>query len=300
MSSTTRAVRDTHQKNLVKLFDSLCGHQSRWTVWSDFITMAAISVSNVVDRVHADEREKTYMALAEKWDGKELELFGQMLAEIVLGMEDNPDQDFLGELFMLLELSNDHNGQFFTPYNVCKMMSQLVGGDIQAHIDAKGWAGVNDPACGAGALLVAYANSLKDAGINYQTSVLFVAQDIDFIVGCMCYLQLSLMGCAGYVVVANTITEPSTSYDKRGLLPRDRGNVWYTPMYFSDVWTLRKLWAKINLTMPIGDIPKKETPLEVPPPPKELPKPQPAPEAPEPAAEAVEYTASEGGQLSFF
>jgi len=54
---------------------------------------------------------------------------------------------------------------------------------------------VNDPACGAGALLIAFANELRRPGrdINYQTSVLFVAQDIDMIVGCMCYMAYPLL-----------------------------------------------------------------------------------------------------------
>ena len=59
----------------------------------------------------------------------------------------------------------------------------------------QGWISVSDPACGAGALLIAFANECRRQHINYQTSVLFVAQDIDFLAGCMCYIQLSLLGC---------------------------------------------------------------------------------------------------------
>src|SRR5699024_11833427 len=68
-----------------------------------------------------------------------------------------------------------------------------------------------DPACGAGALLVAFANECLRQKVNYQTSVLFVAQDIDFTVGLMCYIQLSLLGCAGYVVIGDTLVRPSTA-----------------------------------------------------------------------------------------
>ena len=38
-----------------------------------------------------------------------------MLAEVVADLEHNPDQDFLGELFMALDLGNEWAGQFFTP-----------------------------------------------------------------------------------------------------------------------------------------------------------------------------------------
>ena len=104
-----------------------------------------------------------------------------------------------------------------------------------------------DPACGAGALLIAFANECRRKSINYQTSVLFVAQDIDFLAGCMCYIQLSLMGCAGYVVIDDSIKNPALCYDKNGLIPKDESNVWYTPMYFRDIWELRGLFAQQNL-----------------------------------------------------
>ena len=65
----------------------------------------------------------------------------------------------------------------------------------------------------------------------------------------MCYIQLSLMGCPGYVVVGNSILHPSTSIDHRGLIPRDEGNVWYTPMYFSNIWQGRILCTQMDLLM---------------------------------------------------
>lgn len=80
--------------------------------------------------------------------------------------------------------------------------------------------------------------------------VLFVAQDIDLIAGLMCYIQLSFLGCAGYVVIGNTITEPSTAYDRRGLLPAGpQSRIWYTPFFSTDIWFLRRQWAQIELLM---------------------------------------------------
>ena len=52
---------------------------------------------------------------------------------------------------------------------------------------------MNDSACGAGAMLIAFANAAKQYGINYQKQVLFVAQDIDHTAAMMCYIQLSLL-----------------------------------------------------------------------------------------------------------
>lgn len=250
MGSVPRNLKSIHQTEFMKIFNSLCGRYSRWEVWQDFVTLSAISVSNTVDRRNAAEREKTYMTISGKYKPAELEKFSQMLCEVVTGMDINSDQDFLGELYMALELGNDHAGQFFTPYSVCRCMAEMTSTDLSARVERDRWISVNDPACGAGALLVAFANACLRQKINYQTSVLFVAQDIDYIVGLMCYLQLSLMGCAGYVVIANTLTNPSTALDRRGLIPRPGENIWYTPFYFRDVWHYRRLWAQMELLFP--------------------------------------------------
>ena len=148
---------------------------------------------------------------------------------------------------MALELGNEHNGQFFTPYNVCKMTAKRTyGTGLAEKVDRKSWMSVNDPACGAGALLVAFANECKLQNLNYQTSVLFVAQDIDYIVGCMCYIQLSLLGCPGYVVIADSLANPCAGTGQNPLLPMPGDNVWYTPMYFRDIWHYRRLCLSLD------------------------------------------------------
>ena len=259
MKNITRRVRDDRQKNVVRSFRQLCQRHTRWTVWSDFVMMAAIEISNAVDHANAVQRSETYRNIAKRYNAAEHQAFGEMLTEIVLGMDENVEQDFLGELFMALELGNDHSGQFFTPYEVCKLMAGTSSTDLKERIEKDHWISVNDCACGAGALLLAFANECSRQEVNYQTSVLFTAQDVDLISGCMCYIQLSLLGCPGYVVIGNTITSPSTSYDRRGLLPRGTENVWYTPLYFTDTWHYRKLFAQLDLMCRSA----KEAPVEV-------------------------------------
>ena len=247
MASITRQVRGEAQKVIAKSFEGLCGRHSRWEVWADWITMSACSISNAVDQTHREAREKIFLNAREKYAEEEMDVMAEMLGMAVAALDENPDQDLLGEIFMTLGLGNEHNGQFFTPYNVCRAMSQLTIGDVAVQVEAQGWVSAADPACGAGALLVAFANECLRQKVNYQQSVLYVAQDIDYIVGLMCYIQLSLLGCAGYVVIGDTLAHPSTAYDRRGLIPRDEGNVWYTPMYFRDVWHWRRLWAQMDL-----------------------------------------------------
>lgn len=265
MKNVTCSVKDNHQKEFIKIFNRLSGKYSRWEIWSDFVTLSAIAISNTVDKVNAAEREKSYHTITDKYKPQELDAFASMLAETVNGLEDNQDQDFLGELYMKLALGNDHKGQFFTPYSICTAMAQLTSIDMKNRLETEGWISVNDCACGAGALLIAFANECKRQNVNYQTNVLFVAQDIDFVVGMMCYLQLSLLGCPGYVVIGDTIAHPAISYDKRGLIPKHTRNVWYTPFYFRDVWHWRRTWVSVDLMFqyPPAAIAAKTVPVSV-------------------------------------
>lgn len=286
MGKVIRRVRGEAQKNIIKLIEGLTGRFSMWEVWQDFIIMSAISIANAVDLPQRDAREKEYLSRAAKYSPAEIKVFAEMLGEVVSDMEYNPDQDFLGELFMTLNLSNEWNGQFFTPYSVCRAMAAIsCGDDFKTKIENQGWISVNDSACGAGALLLAFANECRLRNdINYQTSVLFVAQDIDYLAGMMCYIQMSLMGCPGYVVIANTLTNPNTSYDSRGLLPIGDSNIWFTPMYFRDVWNWRRIWTQMNFTYrSVAPQGKAE---------------EPAPELPSVGASALVETKT--GQLTLF
>ena len=242
-------LRNTHQIEFVKIFRSLCGRYGRWEIWQDFVTLTAIEITNAVDPSHAAERGKTYKTIAEKYKPDELHGFALMFLEVAAGMEQNPDQDFFGELYMALELGNKRIGQCFTPYNVCRLMTELTTLDIRTRIAQDGWVSVNDSACGSGAMLVALANACLRQDVNYQTSVFFVAQDVSYIAGLMCYLQLSLLGCAGYVVIGDTLLHPITALDRRGLIPQPDMDIWYTPFYFRDIWQGRRICAQMDLLL---------------------------------------------------
>ena len=223
----------------IKLYRELTYRWTPWEVWQDFVTMYACAISNAVDKSHFDEREAMYLKRIQKYSKKEQELFPQLAAEVVLALEKNPEQDFLGKIFMELNLSNDSGGQFFTPYNVCRMMAEMTVGDVVTYVEKHGYITINDPACGAGATLIAAvhaaAKPLSEAGFNWQNHVLVTAQDIDYIVALMCYIQLSLLGAAAYIKIGNTFTEPMSSTDTLE-------NYWFTPMYFSGVWSARRLF----------------------------------------------------------
>lgn len=223
------------QKEIYRCFRYLADRHSAWSAWSDFIALSACSLS-LADR---DRHGEEYARIANQYQPEELQRLCEMFGLTVDALEENPNQDFLGDLFMRFDLGNTWKGQFFTPYNVCRMMARVTAGDLKNQAAEKHWVHSHDPACGAGATLIAFANECRDQGVNYQTSALFVGQDLDRTAALMCYVQLSLLGCPGYVVVGDSICNPSVG---PMLLPqRQEGQeIWYTPMFFSDVWYSRR------------------------------------------------------------
>lgn len=232
--------RDEYEKAMMDIIDRLTYNRMKWQVWQDLITMMACSISNAVDKTpeRVQRREKEYMECQERIGG--VDLPARFFALIVEAMEKNPDQDLLGSLYMRLELGSHWHGQFFTPYDLCRAMCDITIDDtVMSKVEEQGWISLNDPACGAGATLVAAANELHRRGINYQTQALFVGQDIDRVVGMMCYIQLSLLGCPGYVVIADTLTNPVVG---NVLMPVEKENqeFWYTPFFFRSEWHIRR------------------------------------------------------------
>lgn len=220
-------------------FQQLLSPRSRpIDIWRDFIVMSACAMSNTVDKSHYDEREKRYLETINKYEKSQQHIFPELYADVVMALDENPEQDFLGRMFMDLHLDYEELEQIFTPYHVSQLMADITMGDLVQQVEEQGYVSINDCCCGAGANLIAAINSarhmLEDAGLNFQNHILVIGQDIEELVALMCYIQISLLGVAGYIKVGNALTEPMTSDDSME-------NYWFTPMYFSDVWHTRRM-----------------------------------------------------------
>lgn len=237
------------KKRFMNGFQILCRSRHSYTVWSDCMALFAITLANTSILPLAKEepfksvwqqREQRYLNIIKVYDKKEQKLFPQMFALLVEELEKNPNQDLLGELYMLLQISNKNAGQFFTPYDVCKVMSSVTFNrkELGKTIHKKGYASIYDPTCGAGATLISASEQCKEMfhKYNYQNHVYFVGQDIDITCVHMCYIQLSLHGLAGYVIHDNSLIKPEP------VLPDDLEKIWITPMWFSEVWAMRRLF----------------------------------------------------------
>lgn len=299
MAKIVRHLRDG-QVEFQKVFAKLCNTKSSWQAWSDFVEMTAIAISNrfeIREDVKQD-RERRYMDIIGQYSKSEQEVFPELLAILAMALERNSEQDFLGEMFMALELGSHWKGQFFTPYSVCQMMAKVNVQDAKDKIGKKGYVSVNDPACGAGATLIAARNALELDGIG-GTQAFFVGQDIDRTAAMMCYVQLSLLGCAGYVVIADTLVHPVTG---PMLWPNltEHQEAWFMPMNFIEpTWVLRlsRTWRGLEEEEDTSchEIATAEQVIEEKETPQEAVQEPPAP--PEPEIPLIE---TEIGQLTLF
>lgn len=218
-----------YSKQFEQIIRRFPGGVSNWQVFNDFLFLSAVSMANTVPVPEKAEREKRYLSLINSYEKKEQELLAELFTVFVLAMEENPKQDFLGAMYHRLELHQQQKGQFFTPYHISEFMSKLQMDEenTRNEIKQKGYISVNDPACGAGAMLIAFANVAREENINYQKEVLFVAQDIDRTAALMCYLQLSILGCPAIVIVGDSLAKPGMHPDNE---------IWYTPFYYLNHW----------------------------------------------------------------
>lgn len=271
MAHAVRFRRDS-QTAFSKAFYPLGERHQRWQVWADFIVASAISLAAPFDPPDTDKhkaREKEFAEIMARYTETERRVFSELMQIMLQALEDEPEQDFLGEMFMMLELSNHWKGQFFTPYDVCRCMAEITMQDVAARIESKGWVGICDPACGAGALLVAARNYLQAHPCGHllgHQQTLFVAQDIDRVAALMCFLQISLLGCAGYVIVGNTLTNPCVGLGNNPLLPieTEGQDIWCTPLFHDRVWVWRQAFARMEfLTGSAPAAPISDTPPEI-------------------------------------
>ena len=238
--------KQDYKKEFLKEFNTLCTYRHSWQVWADFVTASACALANSVDKgKHFEEREKEYAECVERLGG--VEKASKLFAYVVMALEENPNQDFLGSLYMELNLGNHWKGQFFTPISVCDMMARVSLDNAIEVMENKGWAAINDPACGAGATLIATVNALKEKEIDYQSKALFVAQDIDRITGLMCFIQLSLLGCAGYIVIADTLCNPIVGKSALFIEEKPGQEIWYLPMFSNYICEGRRKWNLLDL-----------------------------------------------------
>jgi len=212
----------SYQEQFMEQFIILTRSRNTRRVWSDFVQLSACVISNCVDKKFFDRRKEQYLKIMGGYSKDECEIFAQLLTITTIAYAENPRQNFLGDRFRIdLKLLNEKFCRFYTPNHVGRLTSKKQIDHLKQEIIENGYVTVSDCCCGVGYQLMEFANTAKDWGINYQDTVIFVAQDVDPVAAITCYVQLALLGCAGYVIAGNSLSNE---------FPQ-QGNIWCTPMF---------------------------------------------------------------------
>lgn len=197
---------NAHQIEVGKILKDLSYRHGLWQVFRDFVAMAALAMSNAADATQREAREAEYMRTVQRYTAEEASKIAQAFAITTLGLEAGP-HDFLGSLFMALDLGDAWKGQYFTPYELARLMARMNMDAAKPLIESRGFVRVSDPCVGGGAMIIAAAHALIDEGINYQQCMHAHAQDIDLTAVHMAYVQLSLLHIPAVVVHGNSLTD---------------------------------------------------------------------------------------------
>ena len=196
------------------------------TVFRDFLALSTYAIMQPFYR--SSEIEQKYLNIIGKYNKEQANDFSQMLALLVNALEEKY-QDFLGQVYMQLNISNKASGQFFTPYNVSKLMAEINFNETQKQLGDNRILTVSEPCCGSGGIIIAFAETMKNKGYNYQHQLFVEAIDIDEMCFQMTYIQLSLYGIPARVMLGDTL---AYKFSK----------TIYTPMYFVNgfAWRLKE------------------------------------------------------------
>jgi len=210
------------KKAFIRLFHETARYHHRARVFEDLITCASISIENAWRK--DDDLEKEYLEVVARYEREDVERFAKLFGLITLGID--LKCDFLGGLFMELDLGSDQIGQFFSPYSVARLMAEMTMHDVERHFETHEILTLDEPAAGAGGMVIAIADVLKEKGINPQQKLWVRCTDVSPVAARLCYLQISLLGLPGLVVMGNTLT-----LETRRMM--------FTPMHHWGMWNAK-------------------------------------------------------------
>jgi len=177
----------TDIKSFISTFNRIARSKSEDQVFSDFLDMVICALS-------AGMYEEEYLSIVKRYARDEVNLFCDLLAELIVVMDDNGAglNDCLGEFFQG-NISRGKNGQFFTPIHVSDFMAEIT-----MDKDTTTGKTIIDPCCGSGRVL------LSAAKVNRNN--LFHGADLDYRCVKMTAINMCLNGLQGEVAWMNSLS----------------------------------------------------------------------------------------------
>lgn len=206
----------------IRTMNELSYGRHRWKAFQDFCELGALTFANAFTQILPSwqVREDRHIALMQEYKPEERTKLSFCLSCITQAFE-NDFGDPLGEVFMEMDLGSHWGGQYFTPYPLCSAMARLTI-DIE-HVRAQEVVTLMEPAVGSGAMIIAKAETMHAAGVNFQQCMHVHATDVDIVSVHMAYIQLSMLHIPAIIVHGNSLS-------------RETWGIWRTPAHDLGLW----------------------------------------------------------------
>lgn len=187
-------------------------------VFKDFISLFAISLSNKIyfNKGNSDMYERIYQS----YEKSEQYIFYALSAELTrLFCNENDPYDILGEIYQ--EISNKSYLKLINNNNMVQEVGRKLQGVVNINKKTNNGKMI-EMNCGSGAMILAYASTLKMFKLNYKFDLEVTAIDTDINNVFMTYIQLYFFEIAAVVI----LMDEKTNKELMRL---------YTPSYEDDV-----------------------------------------------------------------
>lgn len=182
---------NSDSKRVVKELDAIAASEGqRANVFADWLSLVLCTLAG-------ETMEDDYLAAVKRYADsprKDSHMNHFAAATAILFTSEEPD--LLGDIFQGGITWGEH-GQFFTPWEICRLMASLTGQD---RVGSGGT--LHDPACGSGRTLLA---SVAVAGPLSRARI-YTGMDVDGRCAKMCAINLALHGLTGWVVHGNALS----------------------------------------------------------------------------------------------
>ena len=194
-------------KDFVRALGEIDRTKRQTEVFADFCEMAYCALAKQASP-YADQREALeaqYMQAVGRYRDKNdvrkmPAMMGLALSTIAAG-----GVDFMGQVAAEIGALDAGLGQFFTPYEVSRLMAEMNLGDATAAVAAKGFLTLCEPAAGAGGMMLAAADTLDRQGVDL-CHVWMEGTELSRSTYHMLYVQVAARRIAGRMICGNSLS----------------------------------------------------------------------------------------------
>ncbi len=190
-----------------KALEGIDRSKRRTEVFRDFCEMASLALmKQTAHPARADQIEADYMACVARYRDKNDVRKMRELLEIAVAAIAPGGRDFLGEVAGEIGALDARLGQFFTPYDVSRLIAEMILADAGAIIRERGFITMMEPAAGAGGMVIAAADAIERLGYDPATCLWVEAVELNRGTYHMLHIQTAYRGLAGKTIQGNSLS----------------------------------------------------------------------------------------------